>query len=899
MHLSASVRRWLPWCLLAVLPFLAHAPLLLLGLSADPMLFHAELTPTAVHGPLPGLPGWNDPNSGFTVQALGGLAAQEWLHGRVPWWNPYSGVGLPLAGEMQPAVFFLPFALLLALSNGVLLLKIALQVMTGWADFALLCQLGLARRVALIGAILFELNGTFAWSAHAPIHPIPFLPLLLLGVERALSRARTRRRGGWAWVAVAIGFSLAAGFPETAYIDGLLALVWAALRLARLPGRARWHGLGKLALGGALGLAISAPATLPFLQGLGAADIGFHGQGSVPLPAPTYALFLIPYLYGPIHYDWQIDQWGYAGGYVAMAPCLLALLALRRRNHERGVRLLLAGWITLCVAESARLPGLTGLLDLLPFMQVTWFSRYCVPSCEFAVFLLVAFTLDDELRGNVARPSAVWAMSGGCAVALGIALLMAHPMLSTLLRAQPGYPWFLAGSLLWTLAVFATVTVLCLLRQLPRRVALLGATLGVNALVLFAFPLLSATHPVPLDTATVDFLRQHLGLARFFTLGPLQPNYGALFRLASINYNYMPVPLTWSAYVRAHFEPLSVDAQLAGFHPEGAEASARALIGRSNALAALGVRYVLAPIGPNPFQEQAGPRRPDIAPTAEPFAQGGHVVGTILSSYVHRGRIAGVAVTLATFQGAADGKLSLRLCSPRACADGTSALPGVGDYLPVPIELATPLAVDDGETLRYDVTRPSGFGPLAVLHWQYPQGAGPEAKLLYAGPPLPPRVFRGEVADVYEIASPAPYFEVRGAACTLAVGRRDVVAADCDGPATLLRRELFDPAWRAEVNGTATAVVPDGELFQTVALPKGRARVRFHYVPPYIAWAGAASALGVVGVIAGLWAARPGGPAATLRGRAGRATAGSARDATQARAAPDGGQGAATPAHRA
>lgn len=49
-----------------------------------------------------------DPNDGWTAESLGHLAAQSWLHGHVPLWNVYEGLGQPLAGEMQSAAFFLP-----------------------------------------------------------------------------------------------------------------------------------------------------------------------------------------------------------------------------------------------------------------------------------------------------------------------------------------------------------------------------------------------------------------------------------------------------------------------------------------------------------------------------------------------------------------------------------------------------------------------------------------------------------------------------------------------------------------------------------------------------------------------------------------------------------------------
>ena len=106
------------------------------------------------------------------MQALGGLAARDWLGGHAPWWNPYDGVGLPLAAEAQNGGMFLPFVLLLRLSTACCILKIAMQMAAGLAAWALLRQLGGSRWAAWLGGALFSLGGTFAWFAHAPILPI-------------------------------------------------------------------------------------------------------------------------------------------------------------------------------------------------------------------------------------------------------------------------------------------------------------------------------------------------------------------------------------------------------------------------------------------------------------------------------------------------------------------------------------------------------------------------------------------------------------------------------------------------------------------------------------------------------------------------------------------------------
>src|SRR5579863_7385281 len=249
---------WPCLSILSTLPLLAYAPVAVFQLSLNPMNFGSGLLSWSRRGVTLGGP-WLDPNTSFTVHALGGLSAYDWLHGVVPWWNPYTGVGVPLAGEMQSVSFFLPFVLLLHFSNGLILLRIALQIVAGLATYALVRQIGLGRLAAFAAAAVYEFNGPFAWFAHAPVMPIPFLPLLLLGIERAFATAKKGSRGGWLLIGVALGYSLYAGFPETAYLDGLLALAWTIYRLSVSRSAARWTFAAKVVIGGIGGLLVSAP----------------------------------------------------------------------------------------------------------------------------------------------------------------------------------------------------------------------------------------------------------------------------------------------------------------------------------------------------------------------------------------------------------------------------------------------------------------------------------------------------------------------------------------------------------------------------------------------------------------------------------------------------------------
>ncbi|HTX63638.1 MAG TPA: hypothetical protein VMD28_08345, partial [Acidimicrobiales bacterium] len=144
-----------------------------------------------------------DPNSGTTAQSLGHLAMLDILHGRLPWWNPYEGLGAPLAGEMQSAAFFPP-NLFVALFGGQLFFHMVLEAASGMATYALAARLEISRWIAAGAGCAFALDGAFSWFRHAAVNPIALLPLLVFAAEQARAAAVDGRRGRWALVAAAL-----------------------------------------------------------------------------------------------------------------------------------------------------------------------------------------------------------------------------------------------------------------------------------------------------------------------------------------------------------------------------------------------------------------------------------------------------------------------------------------------------------------------------------------------------------------------------------------------------------------------------------------------------------------------------------------------------------------------
>ena len=618
----------LPVAVIGVSVLLANLPAILGLVSANPLVVEGGLV-TGRSGVLPGYP-FIDPNAGFTLQALGHLAALDWLHGHVPWWNAFEGVGSPLAGEVQSGALF-PLTLLLVFHQGFLLLQLSLELLAGCSTYALTRHLGVGRTVAAAAGVAFGLCGTFAWFAHAPIRPVAFLPLALLGVERAMDAAGSGRRGGWRLLAVAVGLSILAGFPETTAIDGLFVLWWAVLRLLG-PGRPCWRAMATKVIGGGVaGVAIAAPLLVAFDSYLPFADVGTHagsGLASVSLPAAGLSQTVLPYVFGPIfglhaaagQNDPISYLWSNVGGYLDVTLLAAALVGLVGRRHRR-LRVGIAAWVAVCLLRTFGWPPVVHLMAHLPGISSTAFYRYADPSWELAVVVLAALGLDDIARTLTRR----WVLAAAVVATAGLAAwstVTAWPILTATVPPDRGpQPHdYALGSLGAALVLLAGLLVGGIRagrpagrgRSGPRadrsrrrgRVVMAGVV-AVESIALLGFTYLSAP-PVPaaLQTGSVTWLQHHLGTSRFYTFGPIQPNYGSYFQIAQLNLNDSPWPKAMNAEILGGLDPNSIP----GIFTGGARASvagptpAQELERHLAAFESLGVRYVVEGAGGTDIQ---------------------------------------------------------------------------------------------------------------------------------------------------------------------------------------------------------------------------------------------------------------------------------------------------------
>jgi hypothetical protein len=538
-----------------------------------------------------------DPNLGFITQSLGHQAATDLLHGHIPWWNYFEGLGQPLVGEMQSAALF-PLTLLFALSSGLVWFHISLEIIAGVSTYFLARRLSLPVMFATVGAMIFSLNGTYAWLGNAVLNPVAFLPMLLLGIEMIFDSAPSTSKRGWYIAAIALALSLYAGFPEVAYFDGLFCGAWAIVRLFSVPREHRPRVLRRLGLGGLVGAVLSLPVLVPFDDFMKVAFVGGHTaavDGVVRLPTESISSFFDPYVFGTIFSNTNVDSvWGEIGGYFGISVCVLALVGLFG-PRLRPLRILMATWTV---------AGLMGALDflharviwnLIPLVSTSSFPRYIMPSCEMSVVLLAVFGLVDFTTTTRAKrlfTSAtlvmllvlLWCVNEARSFNKGVVLTSKAHVILIGLALIP----FIALALFLILGRFSKKKVT------PFLIALVMVG---ESLLLFFVPTAESPKQITIDYAPIQYLQQHQGQYRFLDFAVLYPNWGTEFGLNSLSSIDLPYPRSFKNFIEKDLYP--------GLDPgnqfvvkggmTGVEALENALVHHFKAFENASVKYLLVP----------------------------------------------------------------------------------------------------------------------------------------------------------------------------------------------------------------------------------------------------------------------------------------------------------------
>jgi hypothetical protein len=355
------------------------------------------------------------------------FAAEEWLAGRVPLWDPYEDTGLPLLGETQvgvlyplSAIFLSPLSTSLELSFFILIHFTLAALFT----FLLARSLELSRAAATVAGLAYGLGGFL--MAQVPNLNIMtgavWLPLILFAVIQ-VTRKRT-----WP-VALLAGLPLTlqclTAQPQIVFYSLIIFLGYAVYRVGAdlLYGDGRERGNIRYALhtGSLLGIAVlcglllAAPQLLPTLElqqlSVRSQERGLDFLVKNSLPPVMGLNLILPSAFGN-------NVVGFKGGdpfqedfiYIGLIPLWLTFFSWPQR-HKRDLTfffLLLLGGVLL--ALGGHTPLYTYAIQYLPAFDLFRIPARWLMAVNLALAILAGLGLETMLRQGLSRRAlaALW-----------------------------------------------------------------------------------------------------------------------------------------------------------------------------------------------------------------------------------------------------------------------------------------------------------------------------------------------------------------------------------------------------------------------------------------------------------------------------------------------------------
>jgi hypothetical protein len=344
-------------------------------------------------------------------------AWQQVHDGHLPLWNPYGGLGMPLAFNWQSAPFSLPALVgyLAPLRDAFTVGVVVNLVVSGAGAYFLGRILGLGAMASAVVGTVFELSGPLAAWLGYPFPAVMSWSGFMFAFGLLILRGR-HRAGYIVALAVCIAFSLYGGAPEGfVVLMTAFALFFAVVLLCRTS----WLGgagailrpVFDLAVATVAGCALAAPFALPGLQLTSQSIRNTSGIDSALKPyAITY--LAMPAFDGlPIFHHGRVVVFGYTYFYVqtamyvgitALVLAALAIVLRRNRPEVRGFAIV----IIACLAVVFFQP-LISLVGQLPLLGHVEWLRALMPMA-LAIAVLAGFGLDLVVRSASPGQAARW-----------------------------------------------------------------------------------------------------------------------------------------------------------------------------------------------------------------------------------------------------------------------------------------------------------------------------------------------------------------------------------------------------------------------------------------------------------------------------------------------------------
>ena len=326
------------------------------------------------------------------------LAWTQVHHGHIPLWNPYNGLGMPLAFNWQSATFGLPTLLgyLAPLRLAYTVQIVVTLVLAGTGTYVLGRVLGLGVTASVMAGVVYELSGTFMGFLGWPIAGVLAWAGWLFAAALLIVRGR-RRVLAVVFFAFSVAGAVYAGQPDALV---LLAPGLVIFLLVLLVARARSGGgvgtilrpVGDVAVATLAGGALAAPLILPGVP-LTTGSVFFHAARANGALAAHDVVNLMFQGYNAL----PVAQGHWFGvgtsAYVGVIALVLAVTGAVVCRHKPEVLAFVV--VGIVMAALVFVPELASLMNKLPF-RARWHLGLVVVT--FALAVLAGYGTDAIVR---------------------------------------------------------------------------------------------------------------------------------------------------------------------------------------------------------------------------------------------------------------------------------------------------------------------------------------------------------------------------------------------------------------------------------------------------------------------------------------------------------------------
>ncbi|MBI4454664.1 MAG: YfhO family protein [Acidobacteria bacterium] len=393
--------------------------------------------------------------------------------GRVPLWNPHIMGGMPFLANMQSAVFFPVYWLVLWMPVESALEWIGvIKIFLAGLGFYLFCLRALAVTPlsAFAGAVVYSLCGfNTVWLLYANSNVSLVAGWLLLSIHEVIHRGTAK---SLFFLASIVALAIAGGHPETVLHLVVIGVLFAAFAL--------WHSRAKigsvtwkLGLAAILGAALSGVVLLPFIEnGLASATLAVRQSVEHPkLPWFSAVTALVPNFFGnPAEGFYRgPNNYNEIACFASVSSLVLAGLAVAFARRNVGTYFAITV-LAVCGMVAYGITPLFQMFHALPLYRYSLNTRLIL-GLSLALAALTAIGLDCVLRIGEAR---VWKRvrqyTTGAAIAL---LLLLSPFIAAHLVILSGNKQqleYVSAQVIWFfLTVVALVGLLTWLGSHPER----------------------------------------------------------------------------------------------------------------------------------------------------------------------------------------------------------------------------------------------------------------------------------------------------------------------------------------------------------------------------------------------------------------------------------------------